>query len=145
MATTHFPELDVVGHDGSAAGLYIGGVLVTATAKDLNKFDYETTQAVTLTGTDITVKNGVCTISGAGILASTISQPVATTDDFKRLKILALGDAGQAHTVTIPATGWGGNVALTVATFSGVIGDCLDLIAYGGIWYVTNATQVTFA
>jgi hypothetical protein len=144
MTKTNLTSLDVEGHDGSAAGLYIGSTLVTATATELNyQFDYQTVQAITTTGQAITNKNGVCTVSGSGILASTIAQPTATTDDFKRLKIIAL--SAHAHTVTIPATGWGGNTALTVATFSGAVGDCLDLLAYQGIWYVTNVHQVTFA
>ncbi len=144
MTKSNFTSLDVQGHDGSAAGLYLGGTLVTALAGEINnQVDFETTQAITLTGQDITVKNGVCTVDGAGILASNLAQPTATTDDFKRLKIIAL--SAHAHTVTVPATGWGGNTALTVATFSGVVGDCLDLLAYQGIWYVTNVHQVTFA
>lgn len=144
MAKTNVSSLDVDDHDGSTAGLYLAGVLVTATATEINNnFDFETVQAITTTGAVITVKNGICTVNGAGILASTIAQPIATTDDFKRLKIIAL--SAHAHTVTIPATGWGGNTALTVATFSGVVGDTMDLIAHGGIWYVTHVYQVTFA
>ena len=36
MALTHLSELDVVDHDGSAAGLKLGGTLVTATAASLS-------------------------------------------------------------------------------------------------------------
>jgi hypothetical protein len=122
----------------------LAGVLVTASAAEINNnFDFETVQAITTNAQEITVKNGICTIAGSGILASTIAQPVSGTDDFKRLKIIAI--AAYAHTVTIPATGWGGNTALTVATLSGVVGDTMDLIAHGGIWYVTSVYQVTFA
>ena len=69
MTKSNFTSLDVEGHDGSTAGLYIGGTLVTATAAELNRMVYET-QAITVTGQAITVKNGVCTIAGAGILAA---------------------------------------------------------------------------
>jgi len=144
MAKTNVSSIDIEDHDGSTGGLYLAGTLVTALPAEINNnFDFETAQAITTTGAVITVKNGICTIAGSGILASTIAQPVNVTDDFKRLKIIAI--AAYAHTVTIPATGWGGNTALTVATFSGVVGDTMDLIAHGGVWYVTNVHQVTFA
>ena len=39
MALTHLSELDIVDHDGSAAGLKLGGTLVTATAAEVNKLD----------------------------------------------------------------------------------------------------------
>jgi hypothetical protein len=141
MTKSNFTELDIEGHDGSAAGLYIGGTLVTATAAELNRMDYET-QALTNNG-NITIKNGVCTLNKGSAIAADLAQPTATTDDFKRLKIIAL--TAQTHTITVPATGWGGNTAATVATCSGAIGDCIDLIAYQGLWYVTSVHQVTFS
>lgn len=143
MTETKLTSMDVESHNGSDAGLYLGGTLVTATATELNNgFDKQTVQALTNNG-EITNKNGVVTLNKGSAIAATIAQPTATTDDYKRLKIISL--TAQAHTVTIAATGWGGNTALTIATFSGAIGDCLDLMAYGGVWYVTNVHQVTFS
>lgn len=37
MSVTNLTELDVEGHDGSAAGFRLGGTLVTATAAELNR------------------------------------------------------------------------------------------------------------
>jgi len=136
MTKTNLTSLDT-------DALYLAGTLVSASAAELNNvLDKSAVQALTGDG-EITQKNGVATLNKGAAIAATIVQPTATTDDFKRLKIISL--TAQAHTVTIPATGWGGNVALTVATCSGAIGDCIDLIAYQGIWYVTNVHQVTFA
>lgn len=135
---TNLTDLDVT-------SLSINDTALTATAAELNtSFDYET-QAMTANGA-ITIKNGIVTLDKAGVLAATLAQPTATTDDFKRLRIVAL--SAELHTVTIPATGWGGNTALTVATFGNIggdIGNSLDLLAYQGIWYVVGFHQVTFA
>lgn len=137
---TNLTDLDVT-------SLSINSTVLTATPAELNtSFDYET-QAMTANGA-ITIKNGVVTLNKAGVLAATLAQPTATTDDFKRLRIVSL--SAQLHTVTIPATGWGGNTALTVATMSseaipeGKAGDALELIAYQGIWYVTGFHQILF-
>lgn len=72
-----------------------------------------------------------------------LPDPVAGDDDFKRLKII--DTAGAAHKVT-PATPFGnGGADEAVATFSGVAGDGLYLLAYNGYWYVTGKHQVTIA
>lgn len=143
MTKSNFTSLDIEGHDGSSAGLYIGGTLVTTTAAELNNScDFTTTQTVA-TNTAITVKNGVALLTTAGPLTTTLALPVSGTDDFKRLRIFDA--SGQAHTVAIATTGFGGGGANFIkATFSGIIGDSLSLIAYGGIWYVTGVHQVTF-
>ena len=100
-------------------------------------------QAMTATG-NITIKNGVVTLSKAAApLVAALTAPVATTDDYKRLVIVCLGDAGQAHTVT-PAGGIGGSGA-TVCSSSTVVGDTLELMAYQGLWYVVGFNQWTFA
>lgn len=39
MAVTNFDQIDVQDHDGSSAGLKLGGTLITATAAELNKMD----------------------------------------------------------------------------------------------------------
>lgn len=92
-------------------------------------------QAMTVNGA-ITIKEGVVTLNKAGVLAATIAAPTAGTDDFKRLTIISL--SAQAHTVTALA-------GALVATFSGVIGDTLDLIAYNGRYEVAGSHQVTLA
>ena len=62
-------------------------------------------------------------------------------DDFKRLTIIS-GQA-QANTVTSASSFGGGGAGEDVATFSGQIGDTLNLLAYGGKWYITGAVSYT--
>jgi len=71
MTKTNYTSLDVEGHDGSTAGLYLGGTLVTALAAEINKVaDYEY-QAVTAAGA-ILIKNGFVLLGGgAGAIAAT--------------------------------------------------------------------------
>jgi hypothetical protein len=90
----------------------------------------------------ISIKDGVVLLTRVGVCACTLANPVATTDDFKRLVILAT--TAQIHTVAI--TGGFGNAGASKvkASFSGVVGDSLELMAYGGYWYVTGFHQVTF-
>lgn len=93
--------------------------------------------------TDISITSGLVTLSAnlciTG-LAIGLPNPVATDDDFKRLAITDL--AGAAHKVT-PVTPFGnGGANEAVATFSGVIGDTLELEAYQGYWYVIGKHQI---
>lgn len=93
----------------------------------------------------ITVKNGVCKIAKtvAGVVAATLANPTSGTDDFKQLLIIS--NQAQANTVTV--TGGFGNAGTgeDVITFSGVVGDCVSLRAYGGYWYITGGHQFTAA
>ncbi len=90
---------------------------------------------------EISIDSGIVTLSA--IAAVTLPNPTATTDDYKRLRIV--DTAGAAHTVT-PASPFGnGGADEAVATFSGVIGDSISLIAFGGFWYITGKHQVTVA
>jgi len=151
---TNFGSIDVQDHDASTAGLKLGGTLVTSTAAELNILDGVTataaelnlgdkeTQALTADGA-ITIKNGVVTLNKAGVLAATLANPTATTDDHKRLTIIGL--SANAHTVTVTGGFGNGSTGEDVATFSGVVGDNLNLIAYQGYWYITGSHQVTVA
>ena len=134
--------------------LKIDSVEVAASADELNKLDGATVttaeinlndmEAQTLTDTGaITVKNGICLLNKAGIIAATLANPTATTDDFKRLTIRSL--TAQAHTVTVTGGFGNGSTGEDVATFSGAIGDGLELMAYQGYWYIQGAHQVTVA
>ncbi len=121
------------------------GVALTATATELNKLsDMDTPQLLVADGA-ITVKNGVCLIAKtvAGVVAATLADPTATTDDYKRLTIIS--NQAQANTVTSASSFGGGGGGEDVCTFSGAIGDCLNLIAYQGKWYVTGGHQFTIA
>lgn len=127
----------------SGGALKIAGVQVTASATELNLTD-KAVQNVTADG-PITVKNGVAWLAKdpAGVVAATLADPTAGTDDFKVLTIIA--GTAHAHTVTC-ASGFGGaGAGEDVATFSGVVGDTLTVMAYGGKWYVIGMHQVTIA
>ena len=125
----------------SGGELKIAGVAVSATAAELNQTD----QAYQLLVADgaITVKNGVCFIAKtvAGAVAATLADPTTTTDDFKRLTIVS--NQAQANTVTSATSFGGGGAGEDVCTFSGAIGDSLELLAYGGKWYVIGGHQFT--
>jgi hypothetical protein len=99
-------------------------------------------QAMTADGA-ITIKSGIVTLDKSGVLAATLASPTATTDDFKTLTIVAL--SAQAHTVTPAAAFGNGGSGENLATYSGVIGDSLTLMAYQGYWYIIGAHQVTIS
>lgn len=140
---TKVSRLDVEDHDGSTVGLKLGGTLLTATADELNKAaDREGAQTLSADGA-ITIKNGVVLLTKAGICAATLANPTATTDDFKRLTII--GMTANAHTITVTGGFGNGGGGEDVATLSGVVGDNLNLMAYGGYWYITGGHQFTVA
>ena len=142
MAVSNVDELDIEDHDGASLGLKLGGVLVTATAAELNKaadFGY---QELTADGA-ITIKTGVVKLNKAGVLAATLANPTDVTDDNKELMIFAA--QAQANTVTVTGGFGGGGAGEDVATFSGVIGDNITLRAFGGKWYIKGYHQVTIA
>ena len=114
---------------------------VTATTAELNLNDKEA-QTMTADGA-ITIKNGIVKLNKAGVLAATLANPTDVTDDGKRLTILAL--TAQLNTVTVTGGFGNGGAGEDVATFSGAIGDNLNLIASGGFWYITGAHQVSIA
>lgn len=114
---------------------------VTASAAELNLND-NAVQTMTADGA-ITIKNGVVALNKAGVLAATLANPTATTDDGKRLCILAL--QAQANTVTVTGGFGNGGGGEDIATYSGAIGDNLNLLAYQGFWYITGVHQVTVA
>ncbi len=122
----------------------IGGVVLTAGAADLNRTDVEAAQTLTADGA-ITVKNGVCIISKTvpGVVAATLADPVATTDDFKRLTVI--NGTAHASTVTSASAFGNGGAGEDICTFSATVGDTLNLMAYGGKWYVMGSHQGTIA
>jgi hypothetical protein len=127
----------------SGSRLEIVGTQVTSSAAELNLND-QSYQLLDANGA-ITVKNGVCFIAKTepGAVAATLADPTATTDDFKRLVIVS--NQAQANTVTSASSFGGGGAGEDVCTFSGVIGDTLELMAYGGKWYVCGGHQFTIA
>jgi len=96
----------------------------------------------------ITIKHGIVRLNKAGAIAATLAMPTAGTDDYKRLLIVAI--TAQAHTVTC-AEGFGNPTAdcvvegEDVGTYASVIGNSMNLLAYNGVWYITNLHGVTVA
>lgn len=109
-----------------------------------NVYPQETVQTLVADGA-ITVTSGVCVIAKtvAGVVAATLADPTATTDDYKRL-IIINGQA-QANTVTSASSFGGGGSTKDVATFGNVIGNTLELLAYQGKWYVLGNYGATLA
>ena len=79
-------DVDVQDHDGSAAGLKLGGTLVTATADELNNIADVSGRIVTLA-------------------ATTLAVTAATHGD----RIVVMNHTGAASTATLPAATGSGN------------------------------------
>lgn len=91
----------------------------------------------------ITIKHGTVFLTKAGVAAMTLADPTATTDDGKVLRIVAV--TANAHTVTNTTGINGAGASGDVGTFGGAKGDCIELIAYQGVWYTLNSRNVTLA
>lgn len=134
--------------DSNVTNLVASGSVDAATFKvggsSKAMFAEETLQDLVADGA-ITVKNGVCKIAKtvAGVVAATLADPTAGTDDFKRLLIIS--NQAQLNTVTSATSFGGGGGGEDVITFSGAIGDCVELMAYGGKWYILGGHQFTVA
>lgn len=134
--------------DSNVTNLVASGAVDGATFKvggsSKAMFAEETLQDLVADGA-ITVKNGVCKIAKtvAGVVAATLADPTAGTDDFKRLLIIS--NQAQLNTVTSATSFGGGGGGEDVITFSGAIGDCVELMAYGGKWYITGGHQFSVA
>lgn len=128
MGKTNLDVLDI-------NSLQIGGV-------DKKIYAEETLQTLVADGA-ITVKHGVCKIAKtvAGVVAATLANPTAGTDDYKRLLIIS--NQAQANTVTVTGGFGNGGSDEDVLAFSGLVGDCVELMAYGGYWYIMGGHQFT--
>lgn len=137
-------NLDALTLTGALTSATLAVTAITASAAELNLNDQETAQLLVADGA-ITVKNGICLIAKtiAGVVAATLADPTATTDDYKRLIIIS--NQAQANTVTSASSFGGGGAGEDVCTFSGAIGDSLELLAYQGKWYVVGGHQFTIA
>ena len=94
----------------------------------------------------IAIKEGLSIITKASIDVLTLAKPIAGLpaaggDDGKVLRILSA--TAFAHTVTTPAAGING--AFTTLTFTGAVGNTVELVAYGGTWYVAQNFNATIS
>lgn len=90
------------------------------------------------------IKEGFAVITKAGVAVMTLAAPTAGLpsaggDDTKVLTIVST--TAQAHTVTTPANKV--NAASTTLTFGAAIGNFVQVLAYGGVWYTLGKTGVT--
>ena len=112
----------------------------------------------------ITAKSGVVIVPDdgedtPGPIAMTLLDPVAGEDDGKVLTIITI--AAEEHTLALvgpddesgdptASKGFNGDATKNLATWDGgsgdvAIGDGLELLAYGGVWYVKANTNVTLS
>lgn len=87
----------------------------------------------------IAIKEGNVFITDASAAAMTLALPTAGLpsaggDDGRELNIK--NTTTGAHTITTPANGINGNKH--IATFSGALTDCLQLVSYNGVWYTVG-------
>lgn len=86
----------------------------------------------------------VVVLNKAGVLAATLAAPVTLTDDGKILIVTAA--TANAHTVTNTSPGFNNaGAGGDVGTFGGAVGDGFMCVAFGAIWNVISAKNVTFA
>lgn len=115
---------------------------LTVNGSDAGVKALDTVQTASADGA-ISIKNGVVKITKGSACALTLANPTSGTDDYKILRILST--TAYAHTVTV--TGGFGDVGTggDVATFAAAKGATLNVMAYGGFWYVIGVNGVTLA
>lgn len=113
-----------------------GGTLVLPAAASTSAVE------VKLVDGAIATKDGKVVITKAGVCVLTLAAPSAGADDGKRLLITST--TANAHTVTQTSPGFNnGGAASDVATFTGAIGNGMEVVAYNGIWYTVQLRNVT--
>jgi hypothetical protein len=85
--------------------------------------------AITVTSGTVFLNTG--TAGAISLAAPVAGLPSAGGNDGQSLTIIAI-DA-EAYVVTAPANAINGSKH--IATFGGAVGDSIDLVAYGGVWY----------
>jgi hypothetical protein len=127
---TYWP---IQGKDANFSNIELSGALKTPGIQN----------TATLAAADgaIAVKLGVVAITKGTAAVLTLASPTAGTDDGKLLTIVSTTAA--AHTVTVTAGFNGSGTAGDVATFGAAAGNSISVVAYNGVWYVTNLQGVT--
>lgn len=138
------PQVNVVSvphvFTGSDITVNTGSITMNTGTLKMTSGDIQHQGQVGLVSGAITIKSGIMPITKVGVAAMTLASPIATTDDYKRLLIVAATAA--AHTVTQTAPGFNNaGVAADVATFAAV-GDSMEVMAYQGVWYVVSLRGV---
>jgi len=164
---------DITVHDGVTKGLKLGGVLVTATAAELNNIADTSSRLVNLTAASLTLSNAthggkIVTVNKADGTAITLPAAAATGATFR----LFIGTTITSNTTTIKVANAsdtmvgfmeifqdGGDTALHIeiggtddtitldgSTRGGIKGDMIELIDIAtNLWYVRQLLSGTGA
>lgn len=84
---------------------------------------------------------GTIVITASSPASISIPAPVSGDDDGKQLRFLSM--TAQAHVITTPTNKINGNKH--IATFGGAVGDCSNLIAFAGAWYLLPSTNIALS
>lgn len=103
MAKTHLSSLDVEDHDGSAAGLYLAGTLVTATAAELNTMaDGVTATAAEINAVaDMSTHVTTITTATAALTAAAHGNRIVNLDRAAGIGLTLPAAAGTGYTYTV--------------------------------------------
>lgn len=135
--------VDVAKHDASAKGLKLGGVLVTATAAEINSLDASVSSETRTGAGAISISTAYTSLVTTGADALTLAAPGVAS--LPRLKVIYMttdgGDGTLASTNIV-----GQSSGTTSITFNDA-GDYLVLIAIPGLnkWSVVKEGGVTAA
>jgi hypothetical protein len=93
----------------------------------------------------VVIKPSTVLVTKAGVAALTIADPTSGVHD--GLEMNFISTTANAHTLSNAAgSGFnGGGAASDVGTFGGAKGDGITIVAYQGVWYVKDKTNVTLA
>ena len=121
----------------SSPGYGSGDTEVGQIATALNKVDlaYGNVQHITAAGA-INITSGTVILNAGSAAAVTLAAaiaglPAAGGNDGQVLNIVA--EDAFAYTVTTPASGLAGGKH--IATWSAAVGNSIQLVAFGGVWY----------
>lgn len=125
--------------EGDALSAPEGGTFIGNLEGNLEGEHTPLTEAIAADG-PITIASGFVALTKSGVAAVTLTSPAAA-DNGKVLTIMAISD--EAHVITY-ADGFNGE-ADDLATFGGATGDYIRLRAWGEVWYVEAAVNVTLS
>jgi len=102
----------------------------------------QTKQIISASGAGkISLSNPLVIITAGATATLTLPAPASPAQDGLELSIIST--TGFAHTVTATGLFNNGTAAVNLATFAAFSGANLQLVAFGGEWYVTSQNAVT--
>ncbi len=97
------------------------------------------TQTFSVNGA-ITIAHGTVMITKAGVLAGTLDSPPTSMNG---ARLLISTTTANAHVITC-ALFYNG-VTNNTATWTAAAGNCMELVAWDGVWYVVSLRGVTLS